>query len=366
VVTAKLLNEQHLKLVVNTGYGTPTMEALYWRMGDRPMPQTGDVIDCAGTVSLNTFNGQTRAQLTLADFRPTPQTAQRGSHASGAMLPQVPLTMATTPDVPATGTGRLATLSTSQPVHVSQASRPEPSKTGPISTEVVWVDHRHRQQLPQFVGLLMKEPLDHSIERRIFHEGREPQLPYVQPHHLVTRLTAAPADELIFWDFPPDIVTLQQVMQQVRPRVVHWIGGKYETVPVLARVQDYQKLLFALCNRLSPQEAYPLMQLASQLATSTAVIVAGLTLLAQQRVIAVATPGLHTVQIQVISTQPNGTDADSYLALHSWEQALQTVADWRHWCLKGHTSVWQSVLADMGKPTPVLMENPATRLAVPA
>jgi single-stranded-DNA-specific exonuclease len=346
VVSAKLLNEQHLKLVISNGYGTTPIDALMWRVKDRSLPQAGDKVDVAGSVGLNTFNQKTRVQLVLNDFRLTPANAAQQDGITGGLLPALPQ-IQPKPQLP---------VATVAPARTEQAIMPAVAETN----GVVWVDHRHRHALDQFVGLLLKEALPDGGQRLVFHEGREPQLPYSQPAHFINRQSAKPATELIFWDFPPDMATLQTVLHGVQPRVIHWVGGKYMTVPVRPDVLAYQKVLFGVCNRLPAQSPVAIAELACTLATSAGAVLTGLAALKRMGVIAATMPTPGFVSIAVLPKQVDQMSLENLpLEQNSWQQALTTVADWRHVCLTAGGAVWQPLLA-------ALMQTPVGEGFTPA
>lgn len=60
-------SQEHLKLVLNDHYRL--FEAVYFKYGDKPMPQKGSRVDVALQFDLNTWNGVDRIQLLLKDFR---------------------------------------------------------------------------------------------------------------------------------------------------------------------------------------------------------------------------------------------------------------------------------------------------------
>jgi single-stranded-DNA-specific exonuclease len=272
VSAVRLLNEAHLKLVLTEGKLANPVEAIYWRLGGRDAPKPGDTVDVAGMASINLFNGQERPQLMLKDFR----LAKTPTHATvKPFLPQVPVTqMHATPVLQ-------PLVALSAPL-ASAPSMPFMAPPAPsVDMLPLWVDHRHRDELAHFVGLLLQ---DSQPVRLVYHEGRDPAIPYLQPHQLISRerLLTQPLPagaELLFWDLPPDGSTLAWVLGQWQgePGVIHWMGGKYQAMPTTPSVSDFLKVLLFMVSRSA--EAMPLRVLASRLSTSHVVILNGLALL---------------------------------------------------------------------------------------
>jgi single-stranded-DNA-specific exonuclease RecJ len=368
VAASRLLNEQHLKLVLSDPNHpkAPALEAIYWRLGDRSVPQTGDEVDVAGQLTLNRFNGSERPQLILADFRPAGRTQLRtppavSSRQSGFM-PVAPVLASTLPsalpsdlpsDMTADSTPATAAVAgkatvkvgVSPPVLAQAINAPvkpaiKPAMTLPADATTdaadkspMWVDHRHRSDLEQYIGLLLQ---DSTPQRLVYHEGRSPNLPYLQPHHCISRLQAQPAEELIFWDLPPDADTLQQVLATVQPKVVHWAAGKFATVPLRPAPTDFLKVLLYVLNQSQANEAIKVTALASQLATTESVILCGLNVLQQCAYIQTTMPpptdttvGELTVTVKLMPRNGQPAPGSFPLAMACLAYAMAQVALYR-------------------------------------
>jgi single-stranded-DNA-specific exonuclease RecJ len=351
VSAVRMLNDQHLKLVLTDGPHSSPVEALYWRLGDREAPKPGDTVDVAGAVSINRFNGQERPQMIMRDFRLSQSTVTKPLK---GMLPQLPTASTVTLLEKPTLTDK--TLPGIERHTLTDAEKP--STTRPTDEGGIWLDHRHRESLVHFVGMLLQ---DTTTPRMLYHEGRDPAIPYLHPAQLWTRerLLTEPfpaGTELIFWDLPPDGTELARLMRQFSQSqsettaIIHWLGGKYQAVPTSPPVTDFVKILLHVCNR--QHGPIRLTALASRLATSQAAVLNGLTLLNRLGYVDTAVQPVNTagvtadVMLTMTVHPPNGQPNVDHFPLEreALQLALMQVGKYRQFLLSAPDTVLKPLI----------------------
>ncbi|MBK8190158.1 MAG: single-stranded-DNA-specific exonuclease RecJ [Vampirovibrionales bacterium] len=344
----------HLKLILapsdapsRTGPPAPNqqnrIEGLIWGFG---RSGAGARLDASHPWSLvasaeqNDWRGQQRLQLIIRDYAPAGSTdarAQRSQSAAIAPNAEGP---------PAQRNGHERNASSQSPA-VTAPARAQTEKMSAQEEEgpTIWLDHRSREGVESFVGQLML-PLQEGRSVALYHEGRAPQIPFLDEGILCGRETLRAAQELVFWDLPPDPATFRHVMESVQPSMVHLVGGKYQSAPVFPPARDLARLTAMAIRHLAGERpgdpiALSTPELAQRLATTPAVIVGAVALLARLNQLVVAPlgeDGPKTLSLQALPTLdpasiPEGDTLTSLLEYHALRHSLSQVSRYRHWLL---------------------------------
>lgn len=310
-------DERHIKLVLaninsKKGEANTPLEGIIWNFGRKERFDARAPYSFVVVPGLNTFNGTTKVQLIIEDYN-TPQAAKLATE---------------TMEAPAV----------SKPRNISQNATPvtdmahAESLTGPQ-----WIDHRSRESVDVFISQLML-PLQDKRSVLIYHEGKKPDIPFLDEKLLKTRTQLTPAEELILWDLPPSADALQNLLKQVKPEVIHLVGGKYQAVPVFASEQNYLKLIVQILRRGPETQILAVPVFASQLATTDTVVTHGLMLLEKLKMLesSLAEPG-NLEKLQVRLLPQNASDQEDItrrLEYAFFQQALKEVGKFRSWLLK--------------------------------
>jgi single-stranded-DNA-specific exonuclease RecJ len=325
-------DERHLKLVLTqtaTKSAEPKLplEGIIWNFG------RGERFDVRAPYSfvvvpgLNTFNGATKVQLIIEDYM-TPHAARLATQADSSSLSGRASGVTSSRGSLSASNGAVNKLST---VGTLESEVDDPTETG-----AQWVDHRSRESVESFVGQLML-PLQERRKVLVYHEGRKPDIPFLDETLLSGRLNLREADELIFWDLPPSAAQLQRVLDVVKPGVVHLVGGKYQSVPVVQPEQNYLKLIVQVLRRESASQTLDLEEFAAQLATTDAVVTHGLILLEKLGMLQtrLTEPGnARQLQVDVLPQNANNANITERLEFIPFQQALREVGHFRGWLLK--------------------------------
>ncbi len=314
--------EKHLKLVLTSKADmrqtNTLLEGLIWNHGNRDRFDTRAPYSFVVVPELNTFNGNTKVQLIIEDY-----LAGESSQKVLEVLPSQP-------------EGR--SVSARPTPSLSAATQPRPEAARPADETPVgpqWIDHRSRESVETFIGQLML-PLQDSRQVLIYHEGRKPEIPFLDESLLADRLRVKQAEELIFWDLPPSLEQFQQVLNWVRPEVIHLVGGKYQSVPVFQSEQNYLKLLVQILRKENDPCELELESFASRLATSTAVITHGLMLLEKIGMLEsrLARPGEpDRLLVRLKPENASGDAMHDRLEYVTFQQSLKEVGKFRSWLL---------------------------------
>lgn len=322
---------KHLKLIVTPKGSQESLDVLCWQVENKPgalliereRPQT---VDLVFKPELNSFNGNTSLQLILQDIR----TAGQGN------VPR-----------------QAAPLASANPVKTAQAALTAPqakkaASNGQAAAELTlggpnWQDARPAQNeaYQQLTGRLMRKAADGSLA--VYHEGRPPKLAMADRHLFTGRLLVTPANTLVLWDLPPDLATLQAVLNLAEPEDIILCGGKYEEGASLQGIDPQEMLnwIWRLSARCIAEEdgLCEVDSLASRLATSETVICRGLALL-QQSGHLMPPEVIEPAPLQLrLASGPAGSATDFSLSAESraslaWQQfdaALDAVATFRQW-----------------------------------
>jgi hypothetical protein len=337
--------QQHKKLVLTPDGHTQPVDAIIWNADPNQSFTPNTPYHLVVEPQRNTFNGKTSVQLMVRDAALATAINQ---HLSIPVLAPAEPVIHTTSSPPAPApTHPILTEPTS-------SSRP-PATASSLATDPIWVDHRQRPSLEDFIQQFLV-PLSQQTSDSpdapqafvIYHEGSKPQLPLVKSQQFITRHQANPAHELLFWDIPPDLATLQAVLQQTQPAVVHWLGGKYQQVATLPGTDCFLKgMAQVLTRRLSmaddTQSAKPILtplsNLVTYFATTESALISALALLQQAQTIRVELTPDHQAHITLHEaiTSANAawdgavtlTGLDSTLEYRALSAALQSVGTFR-------------------------------------
>ncbi len=310
--------ERHIKLVLaningSKGEASTPIEGIIWNFGRKERFDARAPYSFVVVPGLNTFNGVTKLQLIIEDYN-SPQAARLHTE-----LVESPALEATTAkQTPQASDG--------------ESEESEASVSGPQ-----WIDHRSRESVEVFVSQLMV-PLQDQRRVIIYHEGKKPDIPFLNENLLKSRTQLEAADELILWDLPPSQEELIKVLATVRPNVIHLVGGKYQAVPVYASEQNYLKLIVQILRRGDETQTIEAPIFASHLATTETVVTHGLMLLEKLHLLesSLAEPGnLSKLNVKLLPQNANAQeDITRRLEYAFFQQALKEVGKFRSWLLK--------------------------------
>lgn len=316
--------DRHVKLILTNGEpakGSPNtpVEGIIWNFGQKERFDSRSLYHFAVVPELNTFNGATKIQLLIEDYK-TPQAA------------------------------KLTTETLTEPKVIPQAvpvaTNGKPTLEVPVDTsanEPQWIDHRSRDELEIFVSQLAQSLLE---KRRIaiYHEGKKPGIPFIEESWLQDRRSIGPTQELILWDLPPSPALLTQVLEAAKPEVVHWAGGKYRTVPVYPTEQNYLKLILQILRREGEQCVIEPDTLATRLAITPDVIVTGLVLLEKMQCLNAYQRPDETIEVRLLPAQSAQPLSADWLETRLFRQALREVGKFRGWLLQTGLATIRAIL----------------------
>jgi len=343
--------ERHLKLVltpVKRSSSGPTlpMDGLMWNVGAGTRLDASEEYGFVVNPGLNNFNGVTKVQLIIEDYRVASASKSKGieSKKKDSALEE----------------------SSSQPLNNSKTASMVSEKPQNTSEEgkeeggIQWVDHRQRDELDEFIAQMMR-PLESERSVIIYHEGRPPEIPFLNTQLLATRFNLKAADELILWDLPPSAEWLANIIATVKPRMIHIAGGKYRTVPLFQPEKNYLTLILQFLRREHAQKyqnsgeasgaiLLNISEFASRLGTSDSVISHGLVLLEKMdhvKVLISPSPSLNlsdtrakfsnSCYLNVTLSETARTEAfslEQQLEYLLFQDALQKVLQYRGWLMK--------------------------------
>lgn len=326
---------KHMKFVLQDKDPTQPLDALMWNAANKlgvgeklnPMSRYSFVV----SPELNTFNNVTKVQLIIQDVMETKKGAASGKIESAPSQKPKPFYTEPIPVAPAMAS-------------VSVTDEPSEGEGSPFK----WIDHRSRESVESFVGQLML-PLQDGRAVLLYHEGRKPDIPFLSDKILRTRYTLEAAEELILWDLPPDAGVFEQILQTVKPSVIHLVGGKYQTVPVYPVVRDYLKVLFQCVMKLSTAHGSPEFpvvfdELAAQLSSSRTVMIQGLMLLGRLGMVSIGiddgdvseTAMTERARVRVNPQANRDAEKDIARSLEwvAFQNALGEVSRFRDWLLR--------------------------------
>jgi single-stranded-DNA-specific exonuclease RecJ len=327
-------SERHLKLVLSNGSGSKSgstntpLEGIIWNFNQRERFDARSPYSFVVVPELNTFNGNTKVQLLIEDYM-TPQAARMATEA---------VTQDASPV--ATIGGRASKTGSSRP-----SSLPD-EETEETEAGMQWIDHRSREAVESFIGQLMV-PLQDKRKVIIYHEGRKPEIPFLNESLLCGRLQVKPADELILWDLPPSADAFQRLLAWVQPEVVHLVGGKYQSVPVFPSEQNYLKLIAQILRKEGESQVLDLETFASQLAVTVSVVSHGLMLLEklgmlESRLLDPANP--QRLEVRLMPQNASSESMVHRLEYVTFQQALREIGKFRGWLLRSPLATIKTAL----------------------
>jgi single-stranded-DNA-specific exonuclease len=324
-------DERHIKLVLansmgrNTETNTP-LEGIIWNFGRKERFDAGSPYSFVVVPGLNSFNGVTKVQLIIEDYL-SPQSAKLATEATTSLRKPTPAATSPTSIKP-----QATTPIAAEPIISEMHTEEEATPQGPQ-----WIDHRSREAVEAFVSQLML-PLQDKRSVIIYHEGKKPDIPFLNESLLCGRLQVRQADELILWDLPPSLPEFKRLLDTVKPEVIHMVGGKYQLVPVFPSEQNYLKLIVQVLRRSGDSQIIELEPFASQLATTVTVITQGLILLEKLTMLETRLVEPNNVQKLQINVLPQNANRDDNIAQRleymAFQQALKEVGKFRGWLLK--------------------------------
>ena len=207
-------------------------------------------------------------------------------------------------------------------------------------------------------------PLQDTRSVLVYHEGRRPDIAFLDDNLFASRLSLKKADELILWDLPPDREIFTQILTTVQPDMIHLVGGKYQSIPVFQTEGNLLKLMLQYISRATQAIEGPLkitpIQLASQLSLSAQTILTGLSVLEkaawlQTRLVAQGDAPLLETKL-AITPQAKGQDPSQFaehLEYGLFRQAMREAGQFRHWLLTHPLDKIQLVFDSSAQKEPV-------------
>jgi single-stranded-DNA-specific exonuclease len=388
-----------------------TIDALLWNAGsqsfDGKVPH-----DFVVSLSRNTFNNTTTVQAIVEDIRETVSASTSNSasasasasngqagNGSGNIVYFAAKPASNVISMNNASLSKIQDTSTTEEA-VSEAEMTVQTEAQPETQEARWVDHRNRDAVERFLYQLML-PAESGRTIRVFHEGRPPNIPFLNPELLCTRYTITEAEELIFWDIPPDAAMLHQIIALAGPEVVHWVGGKYQSMPTVPVAKDMLKIIFqsiqavqkeqslnALLTNNNPVETRPpgvkqatlfavadvldpstvpddpfvtlaLESFSARLATTTTVVLNGLLALNKLKLLEITSPdkdskdSLETLLYvkPFMGRAQAGSVPLNPLEMLTLQQALDAVGSFRQWALTSPIAHIKAVVSSQGYQT---------------
>ncbi|MEM0951802.1 MAG: single-stranded-DNA-specific exonuclease RecJ [Cyanobacteria bacterium P01_H01_bin.74] len=404
-------DNRHTKLILspkkdeglkNSGQSKP-IDGIIWNFGAGNHVDLSDTYRFVVVPSLNTYKGTKKIQLLIEDYQSTekqPLISQlqtqlpektpepvsiASADAAFNQLSQPRPGGANTQFVSSLATGHVKTHKTAE----QKTNQKTIQNTGNAASTTMWIDQRNRTDSGMFVSQLIAN-LQGKKRIRVFHEGRPPQIPLLDPDLLITRnhllethdkasvnepvaegdqafsaLSPDASDvnpalgqsieELILWDLPPSAAALTQLLAETKPQVIHLMGGKYQAVPLQVPGQALLKLIVQQLRQSTPQEngfiTMSVPQMASRLATTAAVIRQGIAVLEKIQLLEAQLletrtlpeaakneiqkqPVPERLQIKLdLSAGSSDTDIGRHLAFSGLRELLTEVGQYRQWLL---------------------------------
>lgn len=292
-------------------------ECVYWNSRGR-VPTDGQSIDLAFTPELNTYNGNTRLQLVLADWRDPSQPAMDFTPPAPPVVPPTVVT-------PTTAQPNTVQLNAGQP-NVESFAPPGQrevvlERTAVVPRALSWKDLR-QHSAPQSLIDAATRKLGGTIQ--IFAEA-SPKLAGVE---LRDRVAIGEAQHLMVWQYPASLQLFKSILTKSRAQHIYLVGGS------TAESDDasgfLRKLLglvrFAVNQRDGQAEAE---KIAAALATTKMCVALGLTLLKKIGMIDwFAEDGLVNLDL-LGQAEAKPEEMPEFKQL---VQCLRGVADFRLWC----------------------------------
>ena len=369
-------DERHLKLVLtpggkrkSSGEQNTSIDGLMWNVGRGCRLEPGAEYGFVVNPGLNTFNGVTKVQLIIEDYR----AAKNDQTLIMENTDKTSITRGTASKPPLIQQSRLN--STSEIGTTALLENPVAESDSTLQ----WLDHRSRDSVESFIGQLML-PLQDSRNVLVFHEGRKPEIPFLKESLLAGRFALRPADELILWDLPPSSLLFQQMLQTVQPQVIHIVGGKYQSVPLFQPERNYLTLMIRVLRQMQEEsgqetiESLALSELAARLATTEAVVSNGLVLLQTLQMLEMCllpkeeqpteldeTDTMPPIRIRLLpGVGANTSNLAERLEFSLFQKAIAEAARFRGWLLKSPLATIKATFyspSGLVEPSPILLES---------
>jgi single-stranded-DNA-specific exonuclease RecJ len=247
---------KHSRIVAKADSGEQ-FESVYWSSHGR-VPADGQVIDLAFAPDINTYNGVSRLQLVLADWRdpnqpvvpqavhkPSGQVAQVQAPLPGPKMPAHGNRVAPTGNpaaaaVPNSGLSPAATNAGAESGRTpagteerglkpagtnGKQATPKPGEVIDVSPErAIAIKDLRNHSAPESVLQAAIRKLGTSIN--LFGEG----CPAISGATFVDRTAAQPSAHLLLWQYPPALPVLKGLVQRCSATNLYLVGGAPQTM----------------------------------------------------------------------------------------------------------------------------------------
>lgn len=260
-----------------------SVEALLWKCGANFKLDAGKRYHVACTIEKNTYGQGTPVRLTIKDLKVAGEASRPALvHETQVYETQVPeVQVPEAPNFSASKTPSPHTSSSLETLERQTQSGASPFASSIRSKSPVFLDHRHRPHVADFVSQLLMQANENTL---IYNEGKTPRIPFVQASHIVSRQEVSPCETLILWDLPPSQAILESLLTQSQAQTIHLVGGKYQEValemPLAVFLKAMHQGLFLLLKKANAP--MPFSQLVSRFATSEEVLLASLAVIQDQ------------------------------------------------------------------------------------
>ena len=306
-------------------------ECVYWSSHGR-VPADGQVIDLAFAPDVNTYNGVSRLQLVLADWRdpsqpvvpqvvqkPSGQVAQVQAPLPGPKEPQRSAATNAESGLPAAGTqaGLPAAATT------AKQTTPKPGEVIDVSPErAIAIKDLRNHSAPDSVVQAAIRKLGTSIN--LFAEA----CPHLNGATLVDRVSAQPSAHLLLWQYPPALPVLKGLVQRCSATNLYLVGG---APPASDNPSAFLKKLMGLVRFAVNQrdgQADP-ERMAAAMSGTKMTIALGLTILKKINLIDwFAEDGVINLDIL---DQPS-SKPDDLAEFRQLGNCLKEIGEFRAWC----------------------------------
>ena len=133
------------------------------------------------------------------------------------------------------------------------------------------MDHRKRPQPGEFVSQML---MSDEVKTLVYNEGKSPDIPFIKPEQVISRLNVQPCEALVLWDIPPSVEAMEALLSATQAKTVHLVGAKYQQVTLEMDLLPFMKAMhqgLLLLLSKDPQ-GIPLNVLTSRFATTEVVL----------------------------------------------------------------------------------------------
>jgi hypothetical protein len=221
-------DQKHVKIFALDPKSGEEFECVMWNGRDkRGFPEIEEAIDLAFMPDLNHYNGKTRLQLILVDWRPSnwKERAEKAAKIEAAQAAQTPVvTQAhaqSAPSSPTAPSAPTATIATNtSPASPSQAT-PSASNAEPdrfLARKQTWQDLRNHENKLDILAKATEKIKDDLI---IFAESAVA----VENCTFTSRAGIKQAKHLLMWQFPPTLELFQEIVAKTDAEKIYLIGN---------------------------------------------------------------------------------------------------------------------------------------------